>query len=74
MVLLKCNVALSCKFLSSKQHRLIRFRILMRSQDTQSCKAMSTQSKLKCMVVHIHTYIHTALVVDTSRQVLKYEL
>ena len=56
MVLLRGNVALAREYLLSKRHRLIEFRVLIRSQDTQSCKLPSTQSKLRHMILHVRTH------------------
>ena len=36
-----------------------KFRVLICSKDTQSCKLMSTQSKLECTILHVCTYVHT---------------
>ena len=55
MVLLRGNVVLAHEYFSSKQHRLIKFCVLICSQDTGSCKVTSTQNKLECMILHVRT-------------------
>ena len=69
MVLLRGNVALAREYLLSKRHRSIEFRVLIHSQDTQSCKLPSTQSKLRHMILYVHTYTlyMIILVAEVSR-------
>ena len=49
------KVALARKYLSSKQHRSIEFRVLICLQGTRSGKVTSTRNKLKCTILHVHT-------------------
>ena len=66
MVLLRGNVALAHECLLRKRHRSIEFCVLIHSQDTQSCKLLSTPAHNFACTYALYMMV---LVAETNRRV-----